>query len=168
MAVLSLAACTSDSQTQPSSLTSSDASTAVLDSESDSSQARSASTIGAVSAHCPGRDPLAAAKSFVTAINTGDQSGYTACVHLDADRGSDSLFQHANWASVARTVNAQLDDQFLRFADTYSFGSPDDPPPSTPTAPQYWIDPNGRLDVTVTLEGDGLYWVTRLSVEFHA
>ena len=78
------------------------------------------------------------------------------------------MFQLADWASVARRVDAQLDDEFQRFADTYSFGSPDLPPPSVPTAPFYWIDPKGRLDVTVTLEADGLYWVTRLSIEFHA
>ncbi|MCU1390999.1 MAG: hypothetical protein JWL72_4337 [Ilumatobacteraceae bacterium] len=116
---------------------------------------------------CPGRDPLAAAQSFVAAVNDGDPSDDTTCVGADADRSSDSLFQQANWAAVAQTVDAQLDDEFLRFPDTYSFGSPDDPPPSTSTAPQYWIDPHGRLDVTVTLEGDGLYRVTRLSIEVH-
>ena len=62
---------------------------------------------------------------------------------------------------------AQLDDEFLRFADTYSFGSLDGPPPSNLGGPAYWIDPNGRLDVTVTVKSDGLYWVTRLSIEVH-
>lgn len=118
--------------------------------------------------NCPGRDPEAVATFFVTSINRGDLSGYASCVHSDADRGSDSLFGHADWVSVARSVDAQLADEFVRFADTYSFGSPDLPPPNAPTAPQYWIDPNGRLDVTVKLEADGLYWVTRLSTESHA
>jgi hypothetical protein len=91
----------------------------------------------AVHAQCPGDNPLTAAKSFVTAINVGDQPSYTACVYARADRGSGSLLHETDWASMARSVNAQLDDQFQRSADTYSFGSPDNTPPSVLAAPQY-------------------------------
>lgn len=155
MVVVSLNACASTRESQPSSP------------KSQSSESGSTVTSDFGGVQCPGRDPLTAARFFVTAINDGDQSGYAACVHPDADRGPDSLFQQANWASVARAVDAQLDDEFIRLADTYSFGSPDDPPPSDQGGPQYWIDPNGRLDVTIKLQSDGLYWVTRLSIEFH-
>jgi hypothetical protein len=141
LATISLAACTSARQTQPSapasSVRSSDAPTIVSNRESDTSQSGSMSPPSAVHAQCPGDNPLTAAKSFVTAINVGDQPSYTACVYAKADRGSGSLLHETDWASMARSVNAQLDDQFQRSADTYSFGSPDNTPPSVLAAPQY-------------------------------
>ena len=71
-------------------------------------------------------------------------------------------------ATVARSVNAQLDDELERAPGLYSFGSPNGAPPSTPIGPPDWIDPNGRLDVSVAVQSDGRYWVTDLSIESHA
>ena len=102
----------------------------------------------------------------MVAINNND-SAASKCISVNADLGTDSLLGLPNWMGHARTVDAQLDDEFMRPSDTYSFGSPDEPPPSMPTAPAYWIDPHGRLDVQVKLESDGLYWVTRVSIEVH-
>jgi hypothetical protein len=90
----------------------------------------------------------------------------------------DAVITSDNVESYAQSVASGgylLSDQFIRdlqtgpkICCTYSFGSPDDPPPTDIGGPQYWIDPNGRADITVRAAADGKYYVVNAFIEFHA
>ena len=117
------------------------------------------------SAACPGSDPLAVAAAFVTSVRAGDADVYGPCVYPGADRDADSLLSTADWVTTIQSGDYQLDDEFERLPHMFSFGSPDLPP--SRCAFNSYIDPDGRADVTVTLEPDGLYYVTKLGIESH-
>ena len=114
---------------------------------------------------CPGHDPLAVASAFLTAVRAGDAELYGACIYPGSDKDGQSLLSQPNWVAMVKSGDYQLDDEFERLPNMFSFGSPDLPPCTC--VPMYYIDPNGRADVTVTLEPDGLYYVTKLGFEVH-
>lgn len=115
---------------------------------------------------CPGDDPLAVATAFVNAVRAGDAALYGPCIFPGSEQDVSSLLSKADWVTTIQSGDYQLDDEFERLPNMFSFGSPDLPPCTC--VPNIYIDPNGRADVTVTLEPDGLYYVTKLGIEVHA
>ncbi|MEY2524420.1 MAG: hypothetical protein QOJ66_2985 [Ilumatobacteraceae bacterium] len=117
------------------------------------------------STECPGSDPLAVAAAFLTSVRAGDADLYVPCIYPGSDRDPDSLLSEADWVTTIQSGDYQLDDEFERLPNMFSFGSPDLPPCTC--AGLDYIDPNGRADVTVSREPDGLYYVTKLGFEVH-
>ena len=122
-------------------------------------------TMSVEQVRCPGSDPLDVAVTFITAIRDGDPALYGSCLYQGSDQDPDSLLSQPDWVTTIQSGDYRLDDEFERLPHMFSFGSPDLPPCTC--SPSYFIDPNGRADVTVTLEADGLYYVTKLGIEVH-
>jgi hypothetical protein len=115
---------------------------------------------------CPGHDPLAVAIAFITAVRADDTPRYEQCVYSGPERDATSMLGIGGWVTTIQEGDYRLDDEFERLRNMFSFGSPD--LPACTCSPSVYIDPNGRADVTVTLEPDGLYYVTKLGIEVHA
>ena len=114
---------------------------------------------------CPGPDALAVAAAFLTSVRAGVADLYGPCIYPGSDHVADSLLSEADWVTLIQSGDYRLDDEFERLPNMFSFGSPD--LPQCTCAFNSYIDPNGRADITVTLEPDGLYYVTKLGFEVH-
>jgi hypothetical protein len=102
------------------------------------------------------------ASTFLTAVNAGSTDLFESCLDPAAMSAPDSILTQPGWAELVRSGNYQVDDVHREADDVFSFGTPDLPPNSS--IPPNYVDPGGRVLITVTTKPNGHSYVLRVGL----